>query len=147
MAFEEKIKEHEERRKKATAMGGAEKLKKRKASGHLNATERVDYLFDNETFRETGLFGTSYLDDIKDQTPRDGKICGFGQVAGRKVGAVAYDFTVKGSSSSYTNNKKMSHVKTMVMIVVFFSAYTFGQWFLYAHINSPTTNYSMRQII
>jgi len=89
MAFEEKIKELEERRKKATAMGGTGKLEKRKASGNLNATERVDYLFDKKTFRETGLFGTSYLAGMKDQTPRDGKICGFGEVSGRKVGAVA----------------------------------------------------------
>lgn len=111
MAFEHKIKELEERRRKANAMGGTEKLKKRKASGHLNAKERVDYLFDKKTFRETGLFGTSYLAGMKEETPRDGKICGFGEVCGRKVGAVAYDFTVKGSSSSYTNNKKMSHVK------------------------------------
>ena len=77
MAFEENIKELEKRRKKATAMGGAEKLKNRKTSGYLNAAERVDYLFDNKTFRETGLFGTSYLAGMKDQTPRDGKICGF----------------------------------------------------------------------
>ena len=111
MAFEDKEKELAERRKQAEAMGGPEKLKRRKNAGVLNATERVDYLFDKNTFREAGLFGTSYLPDMKDQTPRDGKLCGFGQVDGRKVGVVAYDFTVKGSSSSYTNNKKMSHIK------------------------------------
>ncbi|HAT34599.1 MAG TPA: methylmalonyl-CoA carboxyltransferase [Rhodospirillaceae bacterium] len=111
MAFEDKVKELAERRKQAEAMGGPEKLKRRKNAGVLNATERVDYLFDKNTFREAGLFGTSYLPDMKDQTPRDGKLCGFGQVDGRKVGVVAYDFTVKGSSSSYTNNKKMSHIK------------------------------------
>lgn len=111
MAFENKVKELKERRKKAEAMGGPEKLKRRKNAGVLNAKERVDYLFDKKTFRESGLFGTSYLPDMKDQTPRDGKICGFGKIDGRKVGVVAYDFTVKGSSSSYTNNKKMSHIK------------------------------------
>ena len=111
MAFEKKVKELEEMRKKASTMGGAEKLNKRKVEGNLNAAERVDYLFDKKTFRETGLFGTSYLANMREQTPRDGKICGFGKVNGRKVGVVAYDFTVKGSSSSYTNNKKMSHIK------------------------------------
>ena len=50
---------------------------------------------------------------MRGQTPADGKVTGFGNVDGRKVGAVAYDFTVKGSSSSYTNNRKMSHVKEM----------------------------------
>jgi len=111
MAFEDKIKEHNDRRRNAEAMGGDEKLKRRKNAGFLNASERVEYLFDKKTFRESGLFGTSYLPDMKDQTPRDGKVCGFGKVDGRKVGVVAYDFTVKGSSSSYTNNKKMSHIK------------------------------------
>jgi acetyl-CoA carboxylase carboxyltransferase component len=111
MAFEDKVKELKERRKKAEAMGGPEKLKRRKNSGLLNASERVHYLVDNDSFRESGLFGTSYLPHMKDQTPRDGKVCGFGKVDGRKVGVVAYDFTVKGSSSSYTNNKKMAHIK------------------------------------
>jgi acetyl-CoA carboxylase carboxyltransferase component len=113
MAFEDKIAELEERRRKAEAMGGPEKLAKRREAGILNAQERVEYLFDPGTFRESGLFGTSYLPGMKEQTPRDGKICGFGEIAGRKAGAVAYDFTVKGSSSSYTNNKKMAHIKDM----------------------------------
>ena len=86
MAFEDKIKEHNDRRRNAEAMGGAEKLKRRKNAGLLNASERVEYLFDKKTFRESGLFGTSYLPDMKDQTPRDGKVCGFGKVGGRKVG-------------------------------------------------------------
>jgi len=111
MAFEDKIRELAERRAKAEIMGGSEKLEKRKDAGILNAAERVDYLFDTGTFRESGLFGTSYLPDMKEQTPRDGKLCGFGKIHGRRAGVVAYDFTVKGSSSSYTNNKKMSHIK------------------------------------
>jgi acetyl-CoA carboxylase carboxyltransferase component len=48
---------------------------------------------------------------MRESTPADGKITGFGKLDGRRVGVVAYDFTVKGSSSSYTNNRKMSHVK------------------------------------
>jgi acetyl-CoA carboxylase carboxyltransferase component len=70
-------------------------------------------LFDPGSFRESGLFGVSYIPEMRDQTPADGKVTGFGNVEGRKVGAVAYDFTVKGSSSSYTNNRKMSHIKEM----------------------------------
>ncbi len=113
MAFEDKIKEHEERTKRATAMGGPDKLERRRDNGLLNARERVDYLYDAGTFRESGLYGVSYIPEMRDQTPTDGKVTGFGDVAGRKVGVVAYDFTVKGSSSSYTNNRKMSHIKEM----------------------------------
>jgi acetyl-CoA carboxylase carboxyltransferase component len=113
VAFEKEIAEHEERRKRARAMGGEEKLARRRNEGLANARERVAYLFDPGTFRESGLFGVSYIPEMREQTPADGKVTGFGDVGGRKVGVVAYDFTVKGSSSSYTNNRKMSHIKEM----------------------------------
>ena len=113
MAFEKEIAEHEARRKRAQAMGGEEKLARRRNDGLTNARERVGYLLDPGSFRESGLFGVSYIPEMRDQTPADGKVTGFGTVEGRKVGVVAYDFTVKGSSSSYTNNRKMSHIKDM----------------------------------
>jgi acetyl-CoA carboxylase carboxyltransferase component len=113
VAFEKEIAEHEARRKRAQAMGGEEKLARRRNQGLTNARERVAHLFDPGSFRESGLFGVSYIPEMRDQTPTDGKVTGFGNVDGRKVGVVAYDFTVKGSSSSYTNNRKMSHIKEM----------------------------------
>ncbi len=111
MSYEEKIKEHEARRRKAEAMGGADKVAKRRQQGLLNARERVDRLLDPGTFHESGLFGVSYIKEMRDETPADGKVCGFGEIDGRPAGVVSYDFTVKGSSSSATNNKKMSHIK------------------------------------
>ena len=111
MSFDNKIKEHGRRRTKAEAMGGQKKLEKRRYEKKLNARERVNQLLDPDSFRESGLFGTSYIKEMRDQTPTDGKVCGFGEVDGRPVGVVSYDFTVKGSSSSTTNNKKMSHIK------------------------------------
>ncbi|MEQ8194030.1 MAG: carboxyl transferase domain-containing protein, partial [Rhodospirillales bacterium] len=113
MAFEDKIKEHEARRAKAMAMGGEEKLAKRRNAGVLSARDRINYLLDAGSFRESGLFGTSYIKEMREQTPTDGKVCGFGDIESRPVGVVAYDFTVKGSSSSYTNNRKMAHIKDM----------------------------------
>jgi acetyl-CoA carboxylase carboxyltransferase component len=92
-------------------MGGERKLSKRRQEGVLSARERIDRLVDPGTFRESGLFGVSYIPEMRESTPADGKITGFGKLDGRRVGVVSYDFTVKGSSSSYTNNRKMSHVK------------------------------------
>ena len=109
--YADKVREHAERAKRARAMGGPEKLAKRAKQGLLSARERIDYLLDAGTFRESGLFGVSYIPEMRDSTPADGKVTGFGKIEGRRVGVVGYDFTVKGSSSSYTNNKKMSHVK------------------------------------
>ena len=111
MKFEERIREHEARTCIAKAMGGEDKLAKRRQSGILNVRERIEYLLDRGSFRESGLFGVSYIPGMRESTPCDGKVTGFGRIDGRRVGVVGYDFTVKGSSSSYTNNRKMAHIK------------------------------------
>ncbi|MBX9810833.1 MAG: methylmalonyl-CoA carboxyltransferase [Burkholderiales bacterium] len=109
--FAKQILEHSARAARARAMGGPEKLAKRAKQGLLNARERIDYLLDKGSFRESGLFGVSYIPEMRDSTPCDGKVTGFGKIEGRRVGVVGYDFTVKASSSSYTNNRKMAHIK------------------------------------
>ncbi len=111
MKFQEQIEEHERRKAKALAMGGREKLEKRKKQGLMNARERISYLLDPDTFFESGLFATSANPADADKTPADGKIAGFGKINGRKVAIVANDFTVKGASSSPINSKKMEHIK------------------------------------
>ncbi|PQZ94747.1 methylmalonyl-CoA carboxyltransferase [Arthrobacter sp. MYb227] len=105
--------EHEVRRTAALAMGGSRKLDARRAKGELNARERVALLLDPGTFRESGLFITSAVVADHDKTPADGKIAGSGEINGRRAAVVAYDFTVKGSSSSPVSNKKMSHFKAL----------------------------------
>jgi acetyl-CoA carboxylase carboxyltransferase component len=92
-------------------MGGEAKLAERRARGSLNARERVGLLVDAGSWQETGLFAVSHLPAMRGETPADGKVTGFGTVDGRPVGVIAYDFTVKGSSSSFTNNRKVAHVK------------------------------------
>jgi methylmalonyl-CoA decarboxylase subunit alpha len=112
MAFETLLAEYEARRAKASAMGGPEKLAKRKKAGTLNARERIALLFDPGTFLESGLFGASGVyPEEADETPTDGKIAGYGKIAGRDVAAVINDFTVKGASTSATNSKKVGHMK------------------------------------
>src|SRR5262245_11972772 len=112
MAYETLIAEYEKRRAKALAMGGAEKLAKRKKAGALNARERIELLFDPGSFLEAGLFGASGVYPAEAaETPTDGKIAGYGKVEGRDVCAVVNDFTVKGASTSATNSKKVAHMK------------------------------------
>jgi methylmalonyl-CoA decarboxylase subunit alpha len=112
MAYETLLAEYEKRRAKALAMGGAEKLAKRKKAGTLNARERLELLFDPGTFLEAGLFGASgvYPEEAA-ETPTDGKIAGYGRIGGRDVCAVVNDFTIKGASTSATNSKKVAHMK------------------------------------
>jgi acetyl-CoA carboxylase carboxyltransferase component len=99
------------RRARALAMGGADKLAQRKASGHLNARERLDTLLDPGSFVESGMFAAGIRPEVRDRTPADGKIAGYGAIDGRRVSVVSNDFTVLGASSSAINGKKIRHVK------------------------------------
>ena len=99
------------RKSKALGMGGKDKLKALNLRGVLNARERIEYLLDQNTFIETGLFSTSHRKEVQHKTPADGKISGFGKIHKRPVALVSNDFTVLGASSSVINGKKMKHIK------------------------------------
>jgi acetyl-CoA carboxylase carboxyltransferase component len=100
-----------DREREALAMGGAEKLAKRKADGLLNARERIDVLLDEGSFVESGLHAKSHRPEMFSRSNADGKIAGFGRIEGRPVALVSNDFTVLGASSSMVNGKKMKHIK------------------------------------
>jgi acetyl-CoA carboxylase carboxyltransferase component len=111
VAFDELIKQLRERTARVLAMGGAEKLAKRKAEGHLNARERIDYLIDPGSFIESGMFAVAIRPEVRHKTPADAKVAGFARIAGREIALVSNDFTVLGASSSVINMKKIKHVK------------------------------------
>ena len=111
MPFEDLIREYREKTEQALAMGGPEKLAKRKAEGVLNARERIDYLLDAGSFIESGLHARSVRPEVRHRTPADGKIAGFGRIDRREVALVSNDFTVLGASSAVVNMKKIKHVK------------------------------------
>ena len=111
MTMEELAREHEQRRAKALAMGGPEKLAKRREEGVLNARERLDALLDRYSFIESGLFAQAIRPEVREVSPADGKIAGFGRIDGRRVAVMSNDFTVLGASSSAINGKKIRHVK------------------------------------
>ena len=112
MTIDDILQDYEARRVKALAMGGPDKLARRRAAGVLNARERIGHLLDDGSFIESGLFGTSSaVEADRDKTPADGKIAGYGRIEGREVAVVSNDFTVKGASSSATNGKKIGQMK------------------------------------
>jgi acetyl-CoA carboxylase carboxyltransferase component len=111
MSFEALRREYEARRAEANAMGGPERLARRRAAGWLDARARIARLVDPGSFIESGLFATSSNPADAAATPADGKIAGFGRVDGRDIALVANDFTVKGASSGGTNMKKIGHMK------------------------------------
>ena len=111
MAFDDLIQQLRERTAGVLAMGGAEKLARRKAEGHLNARERIDYLIDPDSFMESGMFAVAIRPEVRHKTPADGKVAGFARIGGREIALVSNDFTVLGASSSVINMKKIKHVK------------------------------------
>lgn len=111
MRYDDVLHQLNERREQALGMGGPEKLARRKAQGLLNARERLGRLFDTGSFIESGLYATTNKPGDTSIKPADGKIAGFGRIAGRQVGAISNDFTVKGASSAAINIKKLKHMK------------------------------------
>lgn len=111
MSFDDLLEELKTRTDKALAMGGEKKLAERKAQGVLNARERVDRLFDAGSFIESGRYAASIRPEDKETTPADGKVAGFGRIAGREAAVISNDFTVKGASSANINIKKLKHIK------------------------------------
>ena len=78
------------RKQQAQAMGGAEKLAKRRAEGRLDARGRIDGLLDAGSFTEIGT--------LAGPVPADALVAGVGAIDGRPVAVGAEDFTTMGGS-------------------------------------------------
>lgn len=111
MPFDKQREEFQARTERAKKMGSPTRLAERKAAGILNARERVALLVDQGTFVEAGLLATSVKPDMRDKTPGDGVVSGFGKIAGRMAGVNAADFTTLGSSSAEVHGKKQYYVR------------------------------------
>jgi acetyl-CoA carboxylase carboxyltransferase component len=98
-----------QRRRDGRAMGGPEALAKFRASGRLNARERIDALVDPGSFREAGrITGRGHYDGdggFASLTPVNA-IIGTGRIDGRKVAVSADDFTLRAGSSEATISDK-----------------------------------------
>lgn len=99
--WNEGIERLENRRKRILAAGGEDRIAKQHASGKLTARERMEALFDDETFVEINDMITSramdFGMDIK-KRPGDGVVTGYGYIHGRIAFAASQDFTIGGGS-------------------------------------------------
>ncbi len=104
--------------RRAELGGGEARLRRQHEAGKLTARERIDLLFDPESFQEIDKLVTHRCRDfgMEEQiVPGDGVVAGQGRVDGRPVYAFAQDFTVFGGSLSETNAAKI--VKIMDLAV------------------------------
>jgi len=95
------VEELRRRREEATLGGGEERIERQHAKGKKTARERIDYLLDENSFRELDPFvehrAQSFgMDEMA--FPGDAVVTGYGEVNGRKVFVFAHDFTVLGGS-------------------------------------------------
>ncbi len=104
------LEELNKRRKEAKLGGGADKIEKRHAKGQLTARERVETLFDRNSFQECGLHVDQARPTDK-RLPGDGVITGIGNVDGREVAVFSQDFTVSGGSLSQMHAQKISDLQ------------------------------------
>jgi acetyl-CoA carboxylase carboxyltransferase component len=116
-----RVSELKAKRAKNLAMGGEEKIAKQHDRGKLTVRERIDLLFDKDTFVEFGLLahqqqvrGSAEID--ADGTPADGVVTGHGMVEGRQVWVIAYDFTVMaGSMGAVGEQFKSARVRELAL--------------------------------
>ena len=102
-----------EKRHKIEQGGGQKRIDKQHSSGKLTARERLNQLFDENTFVELGAFVkhrcTNFGMENK-EIPGEGVVTGYGKVEGRLVCAFAQDFTVLGGSLGEMHAKKIGKV-------------------------------------
>ncbi len=101
------------RKSDAAAMGGEDLVAKQHGLGKLTVRERIDLLFDQGTFTETGMLAQA-METPQTQGKRtwaDAVVTGVGQIDGRKVAVVAYDFTVLAGSMGVHGERKAARMR------------------------------------
>ncbi len=114
------IEQLEKMRALAKLGGGEARIKAQHAKGKLTARERIDILFDEDSFEEWDIFVEHRCTDfgMQDKTiPGDGVVTGFGTINGRLVFVYSQDFTVFGGSLSEAHAEKICKVMDQAMKV------------------------------
>ena len=84
------------------------------SKGKLTADERLNILFDPDTFVEFNVF-QNRSQSLDKPCARDGVIAGCGKINGRFAYAYAQDFTISGGSLSHSNARKITEVQKMAL--------------------------------
>ena len=111
--MQEILRQLEEKRAGARAGGGERRIQAQHAKGKLSARERLELLFDPDSFEEWDMFvehRSHDFDMAEQKVPGDGVVTGYGTVNGRLVFAFSQDFTVFGGSLSEAHAEKICKV-------------------------------------
>ena len=99
---------------------GKEAQKKQHSKGKLTALERIEILFDNDTFEEIDAYvksaTASGFGKVK-SIYSDGVIIGYGKINGRLAYVYSQDFTSMGGSLGSNHAKKICKIQDMALKV------------------------------
>lgn len=118
MKVVEKIDLLKAKREQVVKMGGDARVEKQHAKNKLSARERINLLFDEDTFHEIDAFAkhrsTNFgMEHVEIES--DGVIIGYGLVNGRTVFAFSQDFTSRGGSLGQIHANKICKVMDLAM--------------------------------
>lgn len=116
--MENKIKTLNDKIALAKLGGGEARIAKHHEKKKLTARERINYLLDEGSFEEIGMFVTHRTKDFGMENEiyyGDGVVTGYGTINGRLVYVFAQDFTVFGGSLSETHAEKICKVMDMAL--------------------------------
>ena len=118
MKVADKISLLKKKREQVAEMGGKARIEKQHATGKLSARERLDLLFDEDSFQEIDSFvghRSTNFGMEKVEIESDGVIVGHGLVNGRTIFAFSQDFTSRGGSLGEMHAAKICKVMDLAM--------------------------------
>ena len=113
-----KLEQLREKKERLAQGGGQKRIDAQHAKGKLTARERLEILFDKDSFVEIDVFVKHRCQNFgmnEKDLPSDGVVTGYGQIDGRLVFAFAQDFTVSGGSLGEYHAEKIVKVQGMAL--------------------------------
>uniref|UniRef100_A0A5S6R4F8 Propionyl-CoA carboxylase beta chain, mitochondrial n=1 Tax=Trichuris muris TaxID=70415 RepID=A0A5S6R4F8_TRIMR len=110
----------EKTRQRSLLGGGPKRIEAQHQKGKLTARERIDLLFDPDTFTEYDSFVEHRCSDFgmeKTKFPGDSVVTGWGKIYGRPCFVFSQDFTVFGGSLSKAHSQKICKIMEQAITV------------------------------
>src|SRR5687768_8177078 len=105
-----------DRHEQALAMGGPERIERQRSLGKMPVRERLDLLLDPGTWVEYGMLADHMDPSLGDRyLAADGCVTGIGEIDGRRVVVMAYDFTVMAGSMGQVGEQKTARMRQLAL--------------------------------
>jgi acetyl-CoA carboxylase carboxyltransferase component len=111
------IEELKQRKALTSRMGGKERIERQHAAGRMTVRERIDKLFDENTFHETGAIvgAPTYEGNRLVDLLSSNFIIGTGRINNRRVVVGGDDFTIRGGASDAAIGRKAPYAEQMAL--------------------------------